>query len=106
MVQMTKTIEDEFHQAMLGIDDAAAKHGYHPTYFLRMIHELGGLAAAKRLLSSSQHQSGLTRLWELDLLENSMEALVLEKRWQGLFSDDELREARRRLTEYGYQFSR
>ena len=37
---------------MLNIYNAAAKLGYRPTYFLRMVREHGGVAAAKRLLSS------------------------------------------------------
>ena len=101
---MTFKLKDEFHQAMLSIDDAAAQHGYHPTYFLRMVHELGGLTAAKRLLSTDGPQSGLARLWELGLLDNSMEALVLQERWKELFSDDERQAARKRLKDYGYTF--
>ena len=104
--RMSSTLEEEFHRAMLSIDATAGKHGYHPSYFLRMVHELGGVRAAKQLLSKDDPQSGLARLWELELLENSMEALVLQERLQHLFSEDELQEARKRLKDYGYTFKR
>ena len=87
---------------MLNIYDAAAGLGYRPTYFLRMVHEHGGLEAAKRLLRASEAQSGLTRLWECGLLDISMEALVLQERWKPLFSDEERQTARDRLKCYGY----
>ena len=87
---------------MLNIYDAAAKLGYRPTYFLRMVNEHGGVAAAKRLLSAPEAQSGLTTLWELGRLDISMEALVVQERWQPLFSDAERQAARDRLSAYGY----
>ena len=67
-----------------------------------MVHEHGGVAAAKRLLSGPVAQSGLTTLWELGRLDISMEALVVQERWQPLFSDAERQAARDRLSAYGY----
>ena len=103
---MSSALEEEFHLAMLSIDATAAKHGYRPSYFLRMVHELGGVRAAKQLLSTNDPQSGLAKLWELGLLDNSMEALVLQERWNELFSDDERQAARKRLQDYGYTLPR
>ena len=96
------SLEAEFHRAMLNIYDAAAKLGYRPTRFVQMVHEHGGVAAAKRLLSGPVAQSGLTTLWELERLDISMEALVVQERWQPLFSDAERQAARDRLSAYGY----
>ena len=95
-------LKDEFHRAMLNIYRAAAELGYRPTYFLRMVRQQGGVAAAKRLLSGPVAQSGLTTLWELGRLDISMEALVVQERWQPLFSDAERQAARHRLSAYGY----
>ena len=39
-----------FHNEMLRIYEEAKEFGYTPTYFLGMVNELGGVAAAKRLL--------------------------------------------------------
>ena len=99
---MNNNLEVDFHEAMVNIYHAAAELGYRPTYFLRMVNEHGGLAAAKRLLSTAESQEGLTKLWELGRLDISVEALVLEERWEILFSNDERRNALERLESYEY----
>ena len=99
---MTASLEAAFHMAMLDIYQAAADLGYRPTHFLQMVHEHGGVATARRLLSGPVAQSGLTTLWELGRLDISMEALVVQERWQPLFSDAERQAARDRLSAYGY----
>ena len=91
---MTERLEAEFDQAMVNIYHTAASLGYRPTYFLRMVSEHGGVIAAKRLLRAAEHQSGLTRLYELDRLDISAEALVLQERWKTLFTDEERQTAR------------
>ena len=67
-----------------------------------MIEAHGGVSTAKRLLATPEFQSGLTELWERSLLGISAEALVLQERWQPLFTDEERREACERLSSYGY----
>ena len=99
---MTEELKSKFDQAMWNTYYIAAKHGYHATYFSRMVSEHGGWAAAKRLLSTSEEQTGLTRLWELKLLHISVEALVLQEPWDKLFSDAERQTALERLKSYGY----
>ena len=99
---MTKDIERQFHEEMVGIYRAAARIGYRAPRFLQMVIEHGGLEAAKRLLRAPEEQSGLTRLWELGRLDLSVEALVLQERWNTLFSDEERQKARTRLKEHGY----
>ena len=99
---MTKELEAEFHQAMINTYYEASRLGYHPTFFLREVNRLGGVGAARKLLRAPAAQPGLTRLWELGRLDISAEALVLKERWQGLFSDAERQEARKRLAAHGY----
>ncbi len=96
------TIEDEFHRAMIAVYETAKDHDYFATYFKQMLDEHGGVQTAKRLLAKAEAQQGLTRLWELNLLDHSMEALVIQERFQPLFTDEEITEARRRLEELGY----
>lgn len=96
------TLEDEFHRAMIGVYETAKGHDYFATYFKQMLDEHGGVQTAKRLLAKAETQQGLTRLWELNLLDHSMEALVIQERFQPLFTDEEVAEARRRLEELGY----
>lgn len=63
-----------------------------------MIDEMGGLAAAQRLLLPGKIHDGFLKLLELDALNISVESLVLEERWPiGMFTKAELNEARRRL---------
>lgn len=96
--------EDEFHQAMLRIYHQAKKHcNYNATRFYQMVNEKGGLAAARVLLASQEPQSGLTTLLECGRLDLSMEALVIDPRFEPLFSEEEREAARERLVAYGYE---
>jgi hypothetical protein len=96
------SLEVEFHHAMLCVADEAKKRRYYPTYFLRLVYEIGGIRAAKQLLANQEIQQGLMKLYELDLLHTSVEAYVIQDRFSSLFCEDERTEARRRLTELGY----
>jgi hypothetical protein len=94
----------EFHKAMLDVYRKAKKEaGYNAGYFLRMVEEVGGLEAARRLLRASAVSSGFTVLWEKGRLDLSVEAVVLQDRFSGLFTEEELDIARDRLAEYGYK---
>lgn len=96
------SLETEFTAALRGTYEAARKRGYVATYFLQMLEEHGGLETAKRLLAKSEPQQGLFELWNLNLLHESMEAVVLKEKYRELFTDDEMAEAHRRLEELVY----
>lgn len=98
-----KDVKAQFHQEMLRIYKEAAGFGYRPTYFLRMVNELGGLAAAQQLLRDGTVSDGFVRLWDEGLLDISVEAVVLDPRWQALFSSHESDVARRRLEDAGFK---
>ena len=87
---------------MLGIHAQAKGFDYHPTYFLRMVVDQGGLPSAKQLLSGSRLSDGFVRLWEEQRLDLSVEALALREPWRELFTQEELDEAQRRLDGAGY----
>ncbi|MFY1599450.1 caspase family protein [Micromonospora sp. WMMD737] len=94
----------EFHAAMLdGYRRAKKELNYNAAYFLQMVQEVGGLEAARRLIRASSVSSGFTTLWEKGRLDLAVEAVVLQDRFAGLFTDEELDIARNRLAEYGYQ---
>ena len=96
-------IEASFHSAMLNIyEEAKNQCNYNATYFLRMVNEMGGLEAAKRLLSTDAPQYGFTKLWECSRLDISVEYLVLKPEFKSLFTKEELKTARMRLKTYGY----
>ncbi|MFZ5821222.1 MAG: hypothetical protein ACOYYJ_15105 [Chloroflexota bacterium] len=92
----------EFTQALEQTIEIAKEHKYTPTLFMQMLREYGGVETAKRLLANKEAQTGLYKLWELDLLRESMEAVVLRKKFESLFTEEELAEAHRRLKELGY----
>jgi hypothetical protein len=96
------TLEAEFTAAMYTTYEEGKKRGYYPTYFLQMLGKYEGVETAKRLLAKREIQTGLMKLYELDLLDSSMEAYVVKERYQSLFTEEEVAEARRRLEELGY----
>lgn len=95
-------LEAAFEQAIL--DPAELKKlGYNPTYFIRMVHEHGGVETAHRLLAKEDPSAGLTTLWELGRLDLSLEAIVLKPEFAPLFSAEERQRVRQRLAEHhGY----
>lgn len=62
------------------------------------------LKSAHRCLSSHRLSDGFEALRQKGRLELTLEALVVDKRFTGLFSDEEANEALTRLLEAGYRF--
>ena len=97
-------LEDDFHLEMLQIYHQAKKDcNYNATRFYQMVNEKGRLATAKALFPSQEPQSGLTTLWECGRLDLSMEALVIDSRFEKLFSLENLEMAKERLVAYGWE---
>lgn len=89
--------QDRFHKAMLSLYDTCAKLGFRPVLFRRYVILNGGVAAAKELVFKPG-TTGLERLIDLGKPEISMEARMLEDEFRPLFSAEELKEARDRLS--------
>lgn len=99
-----ESAEAAFHLRMVGIyDRALCEVGYKASLFLRMVSEHGGLETARRLLAQPSPSDGFTALWEAGRLDLTMEVLVLEDEFADLFTPLELRTARRRLNDYGFE---
>lgn len=60
------------------------------------------LQGAKRILSGSRLSDGFRELANQGQLRLSLEALVVDRRFTGLFTDEEANEALERLLEMGY----
>lgn len=60
------------------------------------------MKAAHRALSGSRTSEGFQMLAQIGHLEWSLEALAVDKRFTGLFSDEEANEALNRLMEANY----
>ncbi len=104
---MTQELIERFHNAMLGIYDAAGKlkKPYYPRRFLKMVNDHGGKEAADiLLLPTANYATGLGELFEhggRDALRKSVEYLVLSNPWRVLFTDNQLAEARKRMKAMG-----
>ncbi len=97
-------LEMQFHKAMIQVyDDAKQYCHYNATYFLQMLGERGGLATAKYLITTESPSEGFTRLWECRHLDLTVEAVALNPIYRALFTEEELRLARERLKQYGYE---
>lgn len=95
--------EAELHQAMVSVHARAKREaGYPATYFIQMVAERGGLATAQHLLRSTAPSQGFTELWERQRLDLTVESLVLQPKFQHLFTPQELATARQRLADHGF----
>ena len=62
------------------------------------------LKGAKRVLSGTRLSDGFNELAAKGQLKLSLEALAIDKRFTGLFTDEEANEALMRLLDAGYHF--
>ena len=78
---MNAELAQRFHAEMHAAYREAKDLGYTASYFLRMVDELGGVAAARKLVNDPTPSEGFTRLWEMGRLDLSVEARVLQPRF-------------------------
>ncbi len=95
-------LEEELTHALKHTIEVAKENGYVPSYFMKMLSEFGGVTTAKHLLASEKPQTGLFQLYELHLLSESLEAVVLRDKFRLLFTQEELDEAHKRLADLRY----
>ena len=93
-------MEEKFIAIWAENREKAAKLGVR----MRPIAPEEALRTAHRLLSGSKVSDGFDQLADLGKLSLSLEALAVDKRFTGLFSDDEANEALSRLLSAGYRF--
>lgn len=98
------SFESDFHARMVELYHRALERSggrYKASYFLRTVNEMGGLGTAKKWLHEPEVQSGFIRLWELGILDESMEhAVAFGRGWRPLFTVDERQIARLRFEKY------
>jgi hypothetical protein len=92
-----------FESALLTVLQRSADElGYQPRKLRVMVNQLGAVGAGKRLLAESAVSDGFVLLWERQRLDLSVEALVTDPRFSGLFDPEERAVAQARLDEFGY----
>lgn len=101
-------IEDDLTEAFIeGYRAAGEATGYWGRRFLQAVKRNGGLATAQRMLlpRNEAQRKGLDSLIEHNRPDLSVEAIVLQPRFQSLFTEDQLKIAKERLGEYGKQIA-
>ena len=93
-------MEEKFITAWAAARENALKSGVR----MRPVADGEALKLAHRTLSGTRLSDGFNELKAKGLLKWSLEALVIDKRFTGLFSDEEANEALMRLLEAGYRF--
>ena len=71
---------------------------------MRPVEEADAMKTAHRALSGNRASDGFTILADKRHLELSLEALVVDKRFTALFTDEEANAALFRLLDAGYRF--
>jgi len=66
--------------------------------FIHLAEEYGAVNTAKKLVISSDINSGLKKLKKSGRLDLAMESVMLNERYESLFTTDELAAARWRLS--------
>jgi hypothetical protein len=97
------TLDNLFHRAMVAIyDHVLLERRYDANRFLHLLVAQGGVLTAKDLLNTPGFRTGFEGLWQKGPLEKTMEFLVLQPQFSGLFTDAEKETASNRLLECGY----
>ncbi|MBQ6719377.1 MAG: hypothetical protein IJN20_03380 [Oscillospiraceae bacterium] len=93
-------MEQKFIAAWAASREKAAKLGIR----MRPVEADDAMKAAHRALSGNRISDGFNQLADKRRLDLSLEALVVDKRFTGLFSDEEANNALMRLLDAGYRF--
>lgn len=93
-------MEEKFAAAWAANREKAALLGVR----MRPVEEKDAVKTAARFLSGSRCSDGFDALADQNRLELSLEALVVDKRFTGLFTDDQANTALERLLMAGYRF--
>ena len=93
-------MEEKFISAWASAREKAAALGVK----MRPVAAEEAMKSAHRCLSGRRLSDGFNALKDKGHLELSLEAIAIDKRYTGLFTDEEANEALTRLLEAGYRF--
>jgi len=92
-------LEAEFSERLHDSIRQAQNLGYNPTRFEQMLAALGALNMAKKLVISGDLQDGLKTMAKLGRKDLTLESIMLEPKFNSLFSAAELQAATWRLSQ-------
>ena len=93
-------MEEKFIAAWVSAREKAAGLGVK----MRPVAAEEAMKSAHRCLSGRRLSDGFNALKDQGRLDLALEAMAIDKRYTGLFSDEEANEALTRLLEAGYKF--
>ena len=97
-------LEDDLTAALIdGYQRAGKEVGYWGRRFLQAVRRNGGLATVKRMMAprNAGQRAGLDALLDAGRPDLTVEAIILQPKYRGLFTEAELSAAAERLGEYG-----
>jgi hypothetical protein len=95
-----KNMEQKFIAAWAANREKAQRMGVR----MRPVEDADAMKTARRALSGNRVSDGFNILADKGHLELSLEALVVDKRFTQLFTDEEANNALMRLLDAGYRF--
>ena len=99
MIALEKQFEEEL---IKNCERAQEQCGYRPTRFLQTIAKFGGVKTAKEILRKGKVSDDFEALEQAGLIKLTMEAMIVDRKYGELFTDDEVNSCYELLCEHGY----
>ena len=97
------TLEKQFTQTLIkNCEEAQKTSAYRGIRFIQTIQKFGGVKTAKEIMRKGRLSDEFEVLQKAGLIQLTMEALVVDRRFAELFTDDEVNSCYEVLCEYGY----
>ena len=91
------SIRDRFKADVIAATEKCYDIGYSPNIFKQMIEAQHPVEVGKKLVLSGEFQHGIKELAKLGHLELTIESIMLDPKYEELFSKEHLEAARWRL---------
>lgn len=97
------TLEKKFDEELIRKCDIAEKeYGCKLTRFLQNVNKFGGVKTAKEIIRKGRVSDEFDKLQQAKRIDLTMEAIIIDKKYGELFTDDEVNSCYDLLCEYGY----
>ena len=97
-VQLEKEL---FKELVESTKEVNREYRYYSGRFFQMLDRYGSRETVKKLINSG-NMDGFDRLKKVNALQYSVEAIILQEKYKGLFTDEELDCCRKKLERAGY----
>ncbi len=102
VIEMT-ALEKQFTEILIqNCEEAQKACAYRGIRFMQTVQKFGGVKTAKEIIRKGRVSDEFETLEKAGLIKLTMEALVVDRRFAELFTDDEVNSCYETLCEYGY----